>query len=309
MKIKNKKIAFITGASGFLGQHVVSAYLKNDWQVIGYDIVRPNIEDINLVFISGNIGDTEKLRLSLTQYKPSIVLHLASLLKASSSQTLFDVNVHGMHSVCSAIVSSGLNVTVNSISSSAVYKPSRDKIGEQCQLQPITHYGLSKMLQEDILTNYSMRGYFNHLIFRPFNLIGPGMPINLSISGIIDRLKFGKNFFDEKINVGNIESIRDYIDVRDAANIIYNLSSSGINKSGVINVCSGTGFKLQDILKICCDKLDYHPEFCVDASLLQSNDVPYQVGCTERLHSYYQDSLRHDIADSIESMLAIDLQK
>jgi nucleoside-diphosphate-sugar epimerase len=298
-----KKTIFITGIAGFFGKHLAQLFLQNSYRVIGFDIRQPHFRHANLVFVNGELSELEKLIIAVKSYKPSHFIHLAGLIKSKSDQTLFDVNVCGMHTVCEAISMSGLSPQVTLISSSAVYKPSCDKISEYYELVPVTNYGLTKKIQEDIVLNYSERGFFTYRIFRPFNLIGHGMPNNLAVAAFIDKLKTAKHQGVRSIEVGNLNSIRDYIDIRDAADVVFKVIDNQDLENEVVNVCSGTGYQMGEILKLCCDILCINPDVHINNNLIQKNDVGYQVGNIDKLCKYYDVSKLHNIQSSLLAML------
>lgn len=301
--MSNQKIVFITGIAGFFGRHLCQVYLKNNYQVIGYDIKKPAFKHKNFIYIYGYLSDTQKIITYLKLFKPGNVIHLAGLIKSPSAQSLFEVNVFGFNSLCEAIRLSDLKIRVALISSSAVYKSSCEKVSESYELTPITTYGITKKIQEDLIVNYSKIGLLSCKIFRPFNLIGVGMPRDLAIASFVEKLQIAKSERAKYIEVGNLTSVRDYIDVRDAANIVFTLFDDVNADFDVINVCSGVGHKIEDILKLCCNILDFNPDIHITDNFIQKNDVCYQVGNTDKLSQYYNISGLHSIHSSLELML------
>jgi nucleoside-diphosphate-sugar epimerase len=298
-----KKTIFITGIAGFFGKYLAQLFLQNGYRVIGFDIRQPNFRHANMVFVNGELSELEKLIMAVKSYKPSHFIHLAGLIKSKSDQALFEVNVYGMYAVCEAISKSGLSLQVILISSSAVYKPCCDKISECYALVPVTNYGLTKKIQEDIVLNYSKRGFFTYGIFRPFNLIGHGMPSNLAVASFVDKLKLAKQQGVGSIEVGNLNAIRDYIDIRDAADVVFKILDNQDLENEVVNVCSGTGYQMGEILKLCCDILDFNPDVHINNNLIQKTDVGYQVGSNDKLCKYYDVSKLHNIQSSLLTML------
>jgi nucleoside-diphosphate-sugar epimerase len=301
--MNNEKIIFITGIAGFFGKHLSKLYLQNGYSVIGYDIKQPDFSHGNFIFINGDLSETNKILTCIKFYKPNYFIHLAGLIKSKSVKLLYEINVFGLHSLCEAISLSELRPHVALISSSAVYNLSYNKISENYAILPVTDYGLTKKIQEDIVMNYSKRGFFSCKIFRPFNLIGYGMPQDLAISSFVEKLLKAKQLGTRSIEVGNLVSIRDYIDIRDAADIIYQLFDDKNSDFEVINVCSGVGYKIADILKICCNIIDFNPEILVNNNFFQKNDIEYQVGNTDKLSQYYDMSGFHSLRNSLLTMI------
>jgi nucleoside-diphosphate-sugar epimerase len=299
----NQKTILITGIAGFFGRYLTQVYLENNYHVIGFDVRKTDFSHANLTHITGDLSETEKLLTCLRLYKPPYFIHLAGLIKSKSVKLLFETNVHGLYSVCEAIRLSDLKPRLALISSSAVYDSSCEKIPEQYKRLPITDYGLTKKIQEDIVINYSQRGFLTHKIFRPFNLVGYGMPQELAIASFIDRLQVAKQMGSRSIEVGNLTSTRDYLDIRDAANVVFKLFDDVNSDFEVINVCSGVGYQMTDLLKICCDILGFYPNIRVNNDYIQNNDNAYQVGSAQKLCQYYDMTKFHSIQSSLLTMM------
>jgi nucleoside-diphosphate-sugar epimerase len=303
--MNNPKTILITGVAGFFGKYLSQLFLQNGFQVIGYDIRQPSFNHGNFVFINGDLSETVKILNCLKLYRPKHFIHLAGLIKSKSLKMLFEVNVYGLHSVCEAIVLSDLRPHVALISSSAVYDLSYNQIPETHALLPISSYGLTKKIQEDIIVNYTKKGLFTCKIFRPFNLVGYGLPQDLAIASFIEKLQKAKQQGSGFIEVGNLASIRDYVDIRDAADVVFKLFDSIKLDFDVVNICSGVGYKMADILNLCCDILDYKPDIHVHESFNKNNDVAYQVGNSDKLRQYYDISSYHSLRSSLLTMIKI----
>jgi len=86
---------------------------------------------------------------------------------------------------------------------------------------------------------------FKIIIARTFNLIGPGMSKNLVVGEICSQIAQGKN----QIKLGNIESKRDFIDVRDVVKAYCSLIDKAEHNT-IYNVCSGIPTSIKDVVEI-----------------------------------------------------------
>jgi GDP-4-dehydro-6-deoxy-D-mannose reductase len=119
---------------------------------------------------------------------------------------------------------------------------------EDSKLNPISPCAVARVSQELISTIYT-NGYGVDIVkTRSFNHIGPGQSSNFVISSFARQIVERKlGLVEGPIKVGNLEVIRDFIDVRDVVSAYWNVLWKG--KAGeVYNVCSGTGFSINQIL-------------------------------------------------------------
>lgn len=301
--MENERVVFITGVSGFLGKVLCRVFIDNGWFVVGYDISDPANNSANFVYVQGSVAEEQKIIDALQKYQPKVLIHCAGLLKAKSAAELFDVNVYGTYSLCRSVMLSGVELNFKLISSSAVYGNTDDLTYESSLIRPATEYGMTKKIQEEILLHFSTIAPFEFVIYRPFNLIGPGMPNGLAISSFAKRLIDGKSTKAVSIKVGNLDAIRDYVDVRDAANMIFKSTIGNIKSGDIINICSGNGYRIKDVVNIICDKINYYPEFIEDDSLFRSNDIPYQVGSSILMDGLYEHQLIYSVKESVDCLI------
>lgn len=301
--MENERVVFITGVAGFLGKILCRVFIDNGWFVVGYDISDTVNNSTNLIYVQGSVAEEQKIIDALLKYRPNILIHCAGLLKAKSAAELFDVNVYGTYSLCRSVMVSGVELNFKLISSSAVYGNTDGLTCENSLIRPATEYGMTKKIQEEILLHFSTIAPFEFAIYRPFNLIGPGMPSGLAISSFSERLIDGKSKKAVSIKVGNLDSIRDYVDVRDAAHMIFKSTICNVKSGDIINICSGKGYRIRDVVNMVCDKINYYPEFIVDDSLFRSNDIPYQVGSSSVMSGSYGYQLIYSVKDSVDCLI------
>jgi GDP-4-dehydro-6-deoxy-D-mannose reductase len=117
------------------------------------------------------------------------------------------------------------------------------------------------------------------VIARSYNHTGPGRPEFYFESSVAKRFAEAKKAKQNSVllNVGNIENIRDYSDVRDVTNK-YLLLLSQADSGDIYNVCSGVGVKLSEIISILEEITDIHAQIEVDTAKIRKNDINYLVG-------------------------------
>ena len=136
--------------------------------------------------------------------------------------------------------------------------------------------------------------------------------INIIISIILETKRTYsniKNNKDSKLFVGNIEIIRDFLDVRDVVDAYYKLLLYG-EKGQIYNVCSGTGIKLKEIISITSKYLGINPEIIIDKSRIRPADNLIIIGDNTKLkiatgwkQNYQIEQTIHDIINYQEKQI------
>ena len=174
------------------------------------------------------------LRKKLNSIKPQLVINLISftgdnVFKSIKINTTLPINLLKW--------SIENNVYLVLLGTAAEYGITRKKTClENDNLKPSSIYGFSKSLQSLTIKKYYDLFQNKILLFRIFNLSGDILNQNNIIGKVNNFIKKNKN--KKKIlKLGNLSSMRDYIDVKLAANIIVKLITK--NKFGIFNLGSG----------------------------------------------------------------------
>ena len=147
--------------------------------------------------------------------------------------------------------------------------------GSHCEMgkkEPISYYGLSKNIVEEMIKFEHKRSKLEYLILRPSNPYGYGQNI-YGKQGII-AVSIGKILKKEPLTVwGDGNSIRDYIYIDDLADAVYQLTNNNIANE-IINIGSGTGYSVNQIIRILDEisdadiEINYVPSRGVDVDSL-----------------------------------------
>jgi GDP-4-dehydro-6-deoxy-D-mannose reductase len=172
-------------------------------------------------------------------------------------------------------------------SSSAVYgrTPSGRPVSERTPVRPVTHYGASKLAQEEVAMRYSRSHGIPVVRTRAFNLLGPGLSSELACGAFANAIaRREREGTTEPIRTGNLDSARDFTDVRDAVQAYAALAARG-RAGAVYNICSGAAVTLDRCLRILLDLAARPLATEVDPARLQRDDVPIQVGDAGRVRA------------------------
>ena len=263
----------LIGGNGFLGSHLIDILIKNNHKVRVYDLFMEKYRspNIDVDYRIHPIDDLNSLYEAMLDI--DIVFHLASASVPSTSNIdpLLDVNGNLVTSlnILNTAVRAKINKIIYFSSGGAVYGSRNDLINEECQLNPISSYGIIKTTIEKYFILYSKLYNINTLIFRPSNPYGPRQGHYIAQGVISTFLRKISN--NETLSVfGNGETIKDYIYIEDLAIICYKLSILADN--GVFNIGAGTGASINQIINIIKVVTNLSPK--VDYTESKNYDVP-----------------------------------
>lgn len=288
--MKNNKRALITGITGFAGSHLAELLLGDGVEVYGIRRWRSkedNIEQIKnkIEFHEADLLDAHSLYSVINQIKPDYIFHLAaqSFVQSSwaSPSNTMEVNVTGSVNLFEAVRKTGLPIRVQIACSSEEYgKVLEDEvpITEKNPLRPLSPYAVSKLAMDYLGYQY-YESYGTQIIrTRGFNHTGPrrgDVFAESSFAKQIAEIEKGKQ--DPVIHVGNLDSIRDYTDVRDMVRAYY-LAVQKCDPGEEYNICTGEGQKIKDVLDLLLSFSKVNVEIKEDPARMRPSDVLVLIG-------------------------------
>lgn len=234
----------VTGGAGFIGSHVVDAYIKEGHTVIVVDnLSTGNKRNIHpdARFYSCDITSLSTLLEIFEKEKPDIVNHHAAQMnvRRSLENPLFDaeVNILGVLNVLSCAVKTNAKKFIFISSGGAIYGDAAEiPTPETASSQPLSPYGLSKYTGERYVQLYSHLYTLPFTILRYANVYGPRQnPEGEAgvIAIFIDKMLKG----EQPVIFGDGEQTRDYICVGDV--VAANILALHTGKNQIFNI--GTG--------------------------------------------------------------------
>lgn len=281
----------ITGCGGFVGSHLAEFLLARELTVYGMvHHNRLNVDHLKprLNIVDCDMLDKERLQSIVTELRPDFIFHLAaqSLILSSwqDPEKTIRVNVLGTVYLLESVRQAGIDPLVEIAGSSGEYGfVSKDEIPikETRELHPTSPYGVSKVA-EDMLARLYWQAYRLRIItVRPFHIIGPRKSSDACSDfarGIV-QIEAGQK---DSLSVGNLETVRDMVDVRDAAAAAWLLAEKGA-PGEVYNICSGTGRKIKDVLDKMISLSRKPVKVCPAPNHLRPYDEPVLVGDSSKL--------------------------
>ena len=243
--------SLITGIQGFIGWHLSEFLKSNDHEVSGIQRVVKAPTDSSNIHECDMLDETMLTEL-LRNIAPTVIFHLAaqSLPSVSweSPENTLMTNVLSTLNLLKCIQKLRLDTRLVLFGSSSEYAPSIEPIREDSPLKPSSPYAVSKIASSLLSSLYYEAFGLDIIIARPFFIIGPRKTHDVcsSLARGIAKIESGHS---GTLTVGNLKSIRDFLDVDDAVRAIWTMSQKG--KSGEIyNISSGIGTSIMSVLEI-----------------------------------------------------------
>jgi GDP-4-dehydro-6-deoxy-D-mannose reductase len=208
----------ITGASGFTGNQLINLLsTQKNISIVG--VAREpgaSFSHLNTVsWVPGDILNKDAIAKTVSLVNPDAVIHLAGA-NHGSLLDLLTTNVTGTQNIFDAALKSNPDCRILVISSSAVYGyAGENAIAEDQPIKPLTEYGLSKATQDNLCQMYHKIRDCQVAIARPFNLIGPDQPVSFVCGKIVQQVIEIEHGRRSSLDLLEIQSCRDFIDVRD----------------------------------------------------------------------------------------------
>ena len=275
----------ITGITGFAGSHLAEFLLLKKCEVHGIERWRSkteNIEEIKekITLHECDIRDFHSIRKVMEEVKPEKIFHLAAqsfvLTSWNAPSETITTNIIGELNIFEAVRDVGINPCIQIAGSSEeygmVYK-NEVPIKETNPLRPLSPYGVSKVAQDLLGYQYYQSYKLNIVRTRAFNHEGPRRGEVFVTSNFAKQIaEIEKKKKEPIIYVCNLESRRDYTDVRDTVRA-YWFATEKCVAGEVYNICSGRDWKIKDMLDYLLGLSKVKVEIKQDSARMRPSDV------------------------------------
>jgi GDP-4-dehydro-6-deoxy-D-mannose reductase len=279
--------ALVTGATGFVGRHVVARLEEEGWTVARAVRCRPATTTVCPLDLGPGPWGPEAFKYAFTEFAPDVVFHMAGITQAVSPADFYTSNTVLAASLLQAVQDSARQPAIVLAGSAAEYglvPAARLPVSEDHPCAPVTDYGISKYAQT-LMGLARIKAGLRVLVARIFNPIGPRMPCHLALANFAAQLR-GPAAEGGVLQVGDLDIERDFIDVAEAARLIVCLGSDPARYGDVYNICSGRAFYLRSLVEELVRLSGARVSLVTDATRLRASEMPAFHGDTSRLEAF-----------------------
>ena len=315
----------VTGITGFVGSHLTDYLLTNTgWDIYGLIRWRSPLENIShllpranrkdrIHFVYGDLRDGDSINRAVGDTLPDYVFHLAAQSYPKTSFTApldtYETNIQGTSRLLEALKKHRSDAIIHVCSSSEVYgRVSKEKvpINEECSFHPASPYAISKV-GTDLIGRFYAEAYgMNVQVTRMFTHTGPrrgDVFAESSFAKQIAMIETGQ--IPPIINVGNLDSLRTFADVRDAVRAYHILLTVNPVAGSVYNIGGTHTCTVGDMLESLISRTTYkgHIEVKIDEKRLRPIDADLQVPCTDKFTNHTGWKPEISFGETITSLL------
>jgi UDP-glucose 4-epimerase len=253
----------VTGGAGFIGSHVVDAYLAAGHEVGVLDDLSTGKHSqvpSGAKFYEGDIADTQSVARVFAQFEPEVVNHHAAQI--SVVRSVADPLVDGSNNVLGtiALLEAYRRLErpckfIYATSGGAMYgTPSQLPCPETAPADPISPYGLSKHTAERYVWLYSRLYGITATVLRYSNVFGPRQDPH-GEAGVC-AIFTNRMLASEPVTIfGDGSQTRDYVYVGDVARA--NLLALERGAGEAINICTQIGTSTKEVAELLASATEY----------------------------------------------------
>lgn len=287
------KKVLITGMTGMIGRHFNQACQQAGWQTVGIarnsSASRLADEPFQGMFRC-DVTDRDSVAKIFEQHQFDVVAHFAAQAFNSLSWEqpwyTHQVNVFGTLNVLECVKKYCPEAKVLLACSSAEYgltTVSDGLLSENRELKPVSPYGVSKVATEHLgyqyFLNYGLQVYLPRLFIH----VGTGHPPATAIQNFARQIaRIKKGVQKPVMSVGNLDSSRDFIDVRDGVAAMMRLLGSDL-VGQPMNVATGKAHSIRYVLDTLLKLADIAVDVQESTALLRPSDEEILLGDNSKL--------------------------
>lgn len=279
----------VTGADGFVGRWLVREALQQ-----GHDVVAvtgpggappsawlaPGVASRVATFEADLTRPADRDRIAAAG--ADAIVHLAAVASGADARRDPDaamrVNADATGALLQAVAAGGRRPRFLLVSTGEVYGPGHaGPIDETTAANPVSPYAVSKVAAERAATVAAEAAGIPVLVARAFPHSGPGQDTRFVLPAFAARLLEVKRRGEREIAVGNLDVVRDFVDVRDVVRAYLLLLEHG-EPGGVYNVATGIGRHLEACFGALARLVGVDAVPVRDASLVRPADIPVLIG-------------------------------
>jgi GDP-4-dehydro-6-deoxy-D-mannose reductase len=314
-------VNLVTGADGFVGQHLVTELLRRGEEVVGAVLKLPpelttlsESQSASVRWIALDLERVETIRALARQIQADRIFHLAGLSSPAASfddpAASFKVNAAGtlllLEELAEARSEARAEPVILISGSAHVYGAAAARylpLTEDCPLEPLSPYAVSKAAQEFLGLQYHRSRGLSVIVTRSFNHTGPGQTPAFVAPQLAARIReIARTEGRGVVAVGAPEVRRDFTDVRDVVRAYIALTEKG-EVGTVYNVCSGRSYAVGELVDMLAELAGVSVTVRTDPGKQRPVDISEMIGSYARLATATGWAPEIDIRTSLADLL------
>ncbi len=307
----------VTGVSGFVGGHLAEHLIDAGDIVVGLSMSgqwppglsrlgrHVRIERCDLA--DGAAADA--LADLVARKAPEVIYHLAAQANPQASHDdprgTWTLNLGGALNLLEAVRASKVKTRVVLVGSGVCYgnpAPEHLPVSELCPLRPNNPYAASKAAADLLGIQHVLSHGADLVIARPFNHAGPRQSSSYVLSALARQVAEVAAGRKPRVEVGNLDVVRDFTDVRDVVRAYRLLAQSGTSGE-IYNVGTGRGTRLSDALHTLSSLAGRPIDVYIDPARVRPVDQPLLVADPSKLRAATGWEPRFTIEQTLSDML------
>lgn len=304
----------ITGAGGFVGPHFAAAVarlLGGAAEIIATSKSGGEYQPFGRV-LPFDVTDEAAAAALIAELKPTHVINLAGIAAVMAAShdpdAAWRVHLQGTLNLARAILRTCPMCWLLNAGSGLVYGYSANlghPLDEATLLDPTDEYSASKASADLALGLFARRG-LRCIRLRPFNHIGPGQSEDFVVTSLAMQVAcIEEGLSPPVIRIGNLNSQRDFLDVRDVADAYARVvkDSERLPSGLIINIASGVPRRIADILDTLIANCSVAVAVEHDPGRIRPNDLPVIIGNSCRARKLLDWNPRYDFEQTLLDIL------
>ncbi|MEI7436902.1 MAG: GDP-mannose 4,6-dehydratase [bacterium] len=297
----------VTGASGFAGRHAISELIAHGHTVEAADL-RPPSATTAVTPHTFEMLDPAAVDALVRATRPDACLHLAGIAYVPDADAdparAFAINVIGVLHILRALSKHAVTARTLVITSAEVYgtRPRAAPICEDEPFRPESLYGVSKAAADEAARLFGLQTGLPVMTVRPGNHIGTGQSPAFVVPAFVRQLAAIRDGAAPVMRVGNLDSQRDFTDVRDVVRGYRLLLERG-TPGAAYNLSSGRQVRIGDLLERLCSLLGVQPRIETDPACYRPANASPALDTT-RIQRDLGWSTAFDLDDTLRAIVA-----
>jgi nucleoside-diphosphate-sugar epimerase len=287
----------VTGAAGFTGRHLCAHLRECGYRVFGL-VEHAGADPDDL---AADLLDAPAVAAAIRTAEPEYVVHLAAIAFPGHAEaaSIYRVNLAGTLTLLDALAREGFGRKRVLLPSSGTVYASNETgdLTETAPLAPATHYAVSKLAMEHMARLFA--GSLPITVVRPFNYTGPGQREPYLVPKIV------RHFAEraDSIELGNIDVVRDFLDVRIVVDAYERLLQTPAAAGGTFNVCSGNGVAIRTLVTMLEEHTGHRIAIRVNPQFVRPDEPRRIVGSAAKLRAVIGDLRALPLEKTLGDML------